>query len=71
MDLNIELEGERFSGSYDFGENMVTVYFEGNHRSTQIGGAAGNIEALAKQMFRSLVITERAKQKRLACSDMP
>jgi hypothetical protein len=64
FDIEIDIEGKRFSGSYDFGGNIISVYFEGNHRSTQIDGAAGNVESLAKQMLRSLVINEKAKRNR-------
>ncbi|WP_345552446.1 hypothetical protein [Microbulbifer aestuariivivens] len=48
FDIEVELDGKVYEGSYISGGNMVTVFFEGESRSTQIDGAAGNIEALGK-----------------------
>lgn len=58
FDIEIEIEGQHYSGSYEFSGNMVSVYFKGHHRSTQIDGAASNIESLAKMMLRSLIVGE-------------
>lgn len=62
FDIEVKVDGERYSGSYSFSGNMVSVYFKEDHQSAQIDGAAGNIDALAKQMLRSLVMSVKSKK---------
>jgi hypothetical protein len=61
MDIEVEIGGKLYSGSYDSGGNMISVYYEGEHRSTQVDGAARDIEAFAKQILRSLIRSTIAK----------
>lgn len=62
IDIQIEKDGETFDGYFTFSGNMITVYYEGDYRSTQIDGAAGNIDSLAKQMLRGLVYASKSKK---------
>ncbi|HDS1205339.1 hypothetical protein KE622_18435 [Shewanella algae] len=62
IDIQVEKDGETFDGYFTFSGNMITVYYEGDYRSTQIDGAAGNIDSLAKQMLRGLVYASKSKK---------
>lgn len=62
IDIQIEKDGETFEGYFTFSGNMITVYYEGDYRSTQIDGAASNMDSLAKQMLRGLVHASKSKK---------
>ena len=59
FDIEVEIDGICYAGSYTFDENMIFVNFGDKQRSTQIDGAIRNIESLAKQMLCSLVKVNR------------
>ncbi len=61
VDIEIEVEGKRYSGSYEVVENMISVFFEGHSCETQIDGAKNSIEALAKMQLRALVKNKALK----------
>ena len=62
IDIQIEKDGETFEGYFTFSGNMITVYYEGDYRSTQIDGAASNTDSLARQMLRGLVHARKSKK---------
>jgi hypothetical protein len=62
IDIQIEKNGKIYEGYYTFGGNMITVYFEGDYRSTQIDGAGSNIDSFAKQVLRGLVHASTSKK---------
>lgn len=62
IDIQIEKDGETFEGYFTFSGNMITVYYEGDYQSTQIDGAASNIDSLARQVFRGLVHARKSKK---------
>ena len=59
FDIEIEIDGIRYFGCYNYDEIMVSVNYDGKERHSQIDGYSANIEKLAKQLLRSLVKSEQ------------
>ena len=54
-EVTIDFENKEYTGEYTIFGNMITVYFEGRTKQTQVDGYLGKEERLAKLLLKNLV----------------
>jgi hypothetical protein len=64
IEITVEIDGKTYSGSYDVSGRVVTTYFAGGRKATQVGGSRA--ELVAKSLLRELI---REAKTRMAGRD--